>query len=681
MKIRRMLCVAIMLVFLTAGALPAAAIHSSQTSESTTLIHPEWTSYTNGNWINDLTFDTDGYLWAATSGGAVRWDVDNRVYTKFTSEHGLCSNQLSALALAPDGSLWFASMDNGISSLQDGVFQNYTISDGLPSNVINDITVDSSGTLWIATDYDICSYDGQSWTTYPDTPMKEYETTTDYILADAEGSIWCGSHFSGVFRLSQGVWTQYNDPQVLSSMVNSMTLAADGTVWASLLDVDLVQYRGETAEIVQLATDSFLYIDCVYAAQDGAIWFTNWGDVVCVKNEQWETFTDDYEQATDTTCIIEGSDGTIWCGGFMGGLAGYKDGEWTVLQTEDWLPDNTVRKIVETETGGLWILSATAVSYYDGTAAQVYPTNSRALDLLIAPDGAAWVSIGGNGVYRFDGSQWVFNGPGDIQDGFLDNSLGAFLDDLEDLMGDDFGDVFGEGEDSLGDELWGDLDADEEAILIESTQMGAGIETNPWYTSIAMTPDGKLLCVTTEETVHSLYNGQWSVYAAKSDAVSDLYISDMGVYWLSCSEGLYNSPDGNNWSFYPEIIDPNYYIYHYGNLYVSADDDCWIASLSGIGCQPADGESFYFMKGGDIPDQNVACITGTPDGTIWMGTVYVMTSASGSGTGYYDGSRWTMLTAADGLASNAVHDICANEDTVWLGTNGGISVYRPCQEQ
>ena len=677
MNKHRILYAVCALIFLLAGAMPAAAVTGNQTTEDMTVINTEWTSYTNGNWINDLAFDSEGYLWAATSGGAVRWDVDNAAYTKYTSEHGLCSNQLSALAVAPDGAIWFASKDNGISCLKDGAFTNYTVSSGLPSNVINDITVTPDGIVWVATDWDVCSFDGQSWTTYQDTPIKANETNADFILSDSDGNIWCGCHFNGVCRLSETGWIQYDEPEEISSMVYSLALAADGSVWASMLDADLVHYTGDTAEIVPLHTDSMLRIKSIYAQEGGTMWFVNGSDVVYMKDGQWETFYNEYGQKIDTTCIIEGPDGTMWCGGFMGGLSGYKDGEWTVLQTDDWLPDNTVNKIVADETGGLWILTATAVTYFDGEAAQVYPTNWRAIDLLVAPDGGVWVSLGKNGVYRFDGSQWVFYGPGDTQDGFEDNSLGAFLGELEGIMGDDFDDVFGEDMALFGDMEDFDTAEGDASVIIQPTQMNAGIEPNPWYLSIEMDTDGRLLCVSMDESVHRLSGETWSVFQTPEDSISDVYVSQQGVYWLSSYAGICRSADGNNWTTYPKIIDPDYLIYHHGNLYVTPDEVCWIASLSGVGCQPADGDSFYFRKGDGIPEENVDCITGAPDGTIWIGTTYVVTGVSGAGACRYNGSEWQTITASDGLACNAVHDISADAEIVWFGTHGGLSIYRP----
>ena len=51
--------------------------------------HPQWTSHTNGNFVTDLLVQGD-IVWAATSGGVVRWDTRTGDYVKVTE----CSERL-----------------------------------------------------------------------------------------------------------------------------------------------------------------------------------------------------------------------------------------------------------------------------------------------------------------------------------------------------------------------------------------------------------------------------------------------------------------------------------------------------------------------------------------------------------------------------------------------------------
>jgi ligand-binding sensor domain-containing protein len=62
----------VVLVLLSAGTL---ACGSPAVPTPTPISYSTWTSFTNGNDIRDLAFDGQGNLWAASSGGAVRWDL------------------------------------------------------------------------------------------------------------------------------------------------------------------------------------------------------------------------------------------------------------------------------------------------------------------------------------------------------------------------------------------------------------------------------------------------------------------------------------------------------------------------------------------------------------------------------------------------------------------------------
>ena len=45
----------------------------------------------------------------------MRWNTKTGSYVKYTSDHGLVSTVVRAVAMAPDGALWFGTRDNGVS--------------------------------------------------------------------------------------------------------------------------------------------------------------------------------------------------------------------------------------------------------------------------------------------------------------------------------------------------------------------------------------------------------------------------------------------------------------------------------------------------------------------------------------------------------------------------------------
>ena len=79
-------------------------------------IHPQWTSYTNANEVNDLLRVGDE-LWVATSGGVLRWNLNDRTCVRYTAEHGVAGNDVRAVAVDSSGTLWFGTWGGGCEPL------------------------------------------------------------------------------------------------------------------------------------------------------------------------------------------------------------------------------------------------------------------------------------------------------------------------------------------------------------------------------------------------------------------------------------------------------------------------------------------------------------------------------------------------------------------------------------
>ena len=69
---------------------------------------------------HDLAFDRDGNLWAASTEGAWRLDPTGGTCALFTEENGLAEEYLNAVAVGPDGDVWFGGYRKGDISRFDG---------------------------------------------------------------------------------------------------------------------------------------------------------------------------------------------------------------------------------------------------------------------------------------------------------------------------------------------------------------------------------------------------------------------------------------------------------------------------------------------------------------------------------------------------------------------------------
>lgn len=114
--------------------------------------------------LSDMAIGLDGSIWFThedyhggvvhAQGGVSHYSPGSSPeWTKFTSTDGLASDTVNAVAVANDGTLWFAT-SKGVSHYVPGgpqTWYTYTIADGLAHNNVFDVVVDNDGSLWFST--------------------------------------------------------------------------------------------------------------------------------------------------------------------------------------------------------------------------------------------------------------------------------------------------------------------------------------------------------------------------------------------------------------------------------------------------------------------------------------------------------------------------------------------------
>ncbi|MGL4518601.1 MAG: hybrid sensor histidine kinase/response regulator transcription factor [Phocaeicola sp.] len=103
--------------------------------------------------VHSLFEDKDGVVWAATSDGLARWNVESHQVTKYTSQDGLPSDVVYSIQQDVSGNYWIAT-DAGLSQFipHRNHFINFFVGDGLQGNEFskNASFKEENGTLWFA---------------------------------------------------------------------------------------------------------------------------------------------------------------------------------------------------------------------------------------------------------------------------------------------------------------------------------------------------------------------------------------------------------------------------------------------------------------------------------------------------------------------------------------------------
>lgn len=295
------------------------------------------------------------------------WDQWNR-------ENGFPYNQIRAIAQTPDGFLWIA----GNSQLLrfDGVtFVNISAETGLEliNHKLFDLRVDKNGGLLIGGIWGLTAYEPKTGR-LKEIPLFGQGNTpipVTLILEDKTGSLWIGTRFNYLYRISRGENVLYDAVKGLPCRAVS-ALCETGTGGIRV---------GTSCGLFTLQNDSFHEVSV----------------------EIWE---DEAGDGLPVTAVSEDGGGILWIGSNNGLLrVGENNGPTDLYTTAEGLSDNRVTKILETGNGTLWVGTADGLNRIKkGTEGTV--TIEKCLEgsyitsLYEDGEGGLWIGTNGSGMKR-----------------------------------------------------------------------------------------------------------------------------------------------------------------------------------------------------------------------------------------------------------------------------------------
>jgi len=143
------------------------------------------------NRICHIMEDSKGNLWIASDGrGAYKYD--GKKYTNYTTDDGLCDNNITCIEEDKKGNIWFGSMYGGISKYDGNTFINYNQSNSIGNNEVWEILTDKQGYVWFSSEgYGVYRYNGREFENYGEKQglgVRAVQT----IFEDHQGRIWTG---------------------------------------------------------------------------------------------------------------------------------------------------------------------------------------------------------------------------------------------------------------------------------------------------------------------------------------------------------------------------------------------------------------------------------------------------------------------------------------------------------
>ena len=405
-----------------------------------------------------------GYLWLGTGNGLYRFDGVRFERFEPPANERFRSNDITALTMLPDGSLWIGFYYGGASVMRDGHLRHYVAGESFPNGTVITFVQTGDGAVWAAAEGGLARFDGQQWHTigadwdYP-------SSRADWLTVSHDGTLWVTTGETLMF-LRQGAH-RFEATGLPVYKYGIVAQAPDGTLWLSEHQHGTRALPGLTADHPQTApTPALPESDASWAYRllfdrRGNLWGTgvDKGGVFRVASPgqfnngqplQPGDFTEKVDRASGlmtnrTVPLLQDAEGTIWAGTNMGLVSFHRDNvvvpsgvplgtAATYAMAMDasgtvWiLNDGTLFRMTDTgaepvrrdlhdvsgalfsSDGTLWMVGRNLIFALRGNAVESIPlplqgmpkVNALALDLA----GNPWVALADHGLYRRLAKQW-----------------------------------------------------------------------------------------------------------------------------------------------------------------------------------------------------------------------------------------------------------------------------------
>lgn len=537
-------------------------------------------------------------------------------FVNYNVDQGMPQSTVNDIFQGNQGYMWFATLD-GISKFNGTKFFNYSTEHGISDKSVRNIYQAVDSTVWIATDRGLNTYRFGQIAVVDSEKGFPNETPCWVITGDRNGTVWIGTVGKGLFKFSNGVFTNYTTENGLpDNTIRSLEVDKSGNLWIGM---------------------------------KSAVTFFNG-----VKFKNYSV-KDGLPDAT-ARCIKSAPDGKIWFATAGEGVFYFYKEKFYSLKQKDGLINNTAYALEIDRLGNIWIGTLDGVSKYNGN----YFTNFTTVSGLSAPivltifkdrENNLWFGTRDGGVNKLASEKFATY---DESVGLINNAPYAIAENGS-------GEIFvgtGEGLSIIS----------RNGIKNFTKENGLPANSIP---AITTATDGSVWIATFKGAV-KYSNGKFTKYSKSNgftnDVIGAIFRDRNGNIWLGTdAEGVYKF-DGKSFKNFSEkdgLIDNTIY-----GITQDKQGNIWFAGYNKGICR-FDGNRFY-----DFPEVNqklaqakVYTISASNDGRIWIGT-------QNSGFFIYEKGKFTQYTTDNGLSNNVCYFFIHDDDgNTWIGTNRGLNKF------
>jgi ligand-binding sensor domain-containing protein/signal transduction histidine kinase len=373
-----------------------------------------------------LLVDRKGRLWVGAADEFIIYRENGRWYSHRVHPHR-GRPYISSLAETPDGTVWAASVGEGLVQFKDKTFEPVDARSGLSDDLAEALLVDHQGVLWVGTHGGLNRLRAQTVTSFG--PMDGLGYGAVHGLAEvAPGVIWAGKESDGLYSWTGPSFRRLSNPalSLAGPQVNALLRTRDGSCWVAC-ERGLLHYEdpasiSSQAELMRFTNGA----NILALAEDGegGLWVgTREGNLWRRWHGEWHAQRISWQEHAITAIVQDqdrsmvigtlgaglfrlrgdtiihygkpqgllsdlvrtlylDSSGALWIGTEGGGLSKLHNEKLTTFTTRERLPDNTISQILEDNFGRLWLGSNRGIACVSkreleeieaGNATAVYP--------------------------------------------------------------------------------------------------------------------------------------------------------------------------------------------------------------------------------------------------------------------------------------------------------------------
>ncbi len=343
--------------------------------------------------IDCMLQDKFGYIWIGTEDGLNKYDGQN--FTIFKNDpddpNSLTHSSVTALAEAPDGTLWIGTRGGGVNlySRETGKFTNYRSESDDPQTISSDyiesIAITANGVAWIGTNgggLDLYNPSTGKFKRFQKNNSTNSGISSNQVLSLAIGSdgiIWVGTSygldsFDPIHEMFSNFRFDDHIPFVISRSAINALLMDDPYIWIGT-DAGLFQFNTITKQVKEIFVSGLtsfterIPVLSIHKSKNGTIWVgTKDFGLVRVSPDltKIEQLTADPRDPTTLSdnwilSILEDRSGIIWLGtnsGFIDQIDPMRN-QFKNLVFSPWkansISDPKVWAMTTSQNGDLWI--------------------------------------------------------------------------------------------------------------------------------------------------------------------------------------------------------------------------------------------------------------------------------------------------------------------------------------